>query len=441
MTQMVISGRQDEAVNTNYRTPMRVGLAMFAVLVVGLFGWMGAVPLAGAVIANGSVIVRGKPQLVQHLDGGLVKVIDVRNGDLVRKGDVLVRLDEATLVANLDIYRNRLREATAKKARLEAERDGRDAVDFGAPLTGQINFGEALSYQERQINLFNARRASRRGEVEKLKEKIEQIKGQIGGLEGLIKAKNEQLKSITSELDGLRDLLSKGIATRTRVLNQERMQSDVTGQLAEHTGELARASNAIRETEVSIIQVDRQFKETILSELTDVSTQIEDLTQQISATQRQLDRVEIKAPVTGIVHELNVNTIGGTVPPNATLMQVIATEGGLDIEVSVDPHAIDQVAIDQDAVLRFPAFNQRTTPELNGKVERISPSSVTDEKSGMSFYRVKISLADSERARLGDLRLVPGMPVEVFIRTSERTTLSYLLKPLTDNFTRALRER
>ncbi len=239
----------------------------------------------------------------------------------------------------------------------------------------------------------------------------------------------------------LRSLLAKGIATRTRVLNQERLQSDITGQIAEHTGELARVKNAIRETEVAIIQVDRSFKENVLSEFTETSTQVEDLTQQIGATQRQLDRVEIRAPVTGIIHELGVNTVGGTVPPNGTLMQVIATDGGLDIEVSVEPNAIDQVAIGQDAVLRFPAFNQRTTPELNGRVERISPSSVTDEKTGMSFYRVKIALSDSEAARLGELRLMPGMPVEAFIRTAERTTLSYLMKPLTDNFTRAMRER
>ena len=427
-------------VNVNFRRPMRAGLFILALLVFGGFGWMAAVPLSGAVIASGSVIVRGKPQLVQHLDGGLVKEIGVHNGDLVRKGDVLVRLDEATLVANIDIYRNRLSEALAKKARLEAERDGRDQISFETGIAGRFNLGDQTSYHQRQINLFKARRASRTGEVEKLHEKIGQFKSQIEGLEGLIKAKKDQLASLTEELEGLRDLFSKGIATRTRVLNQERMQSDITGQIAEHTGELARVKNAIRETEVAIIQVDRSFKEGVLTDLTETSTQVEDLTQQIGATQRQLDRVEIRAPVTGIVHELNVNTVGGTVPPNATLMQVIATEGGLDIEVSVEPNSIDQVAIGQEAVLRFPAFNQRTTPELNGSVERISPSSVTDEKTGMSFYRVKIALSNDERARLGDLKLMPGMPVEAFIRTAERTTLSYLLKPLTDNLNRAMRE-
>lgn len=308
-------------------------------------------------------------------------------------------------------------------------------------IADKYNLGDRASYRRRQTNIFEARRASRTGEVEKLHEKIGQFESQIEGLEGLIKAKKDQLRSITEELDVLRSLLAKGIATRTRVLNQERLQSDITGQIAEHTGELARVKNAIRETEVAIIQVDRSFRENVLSEFTETSTQVEDLTQQIGATQRQLDRVEIRAPVTGIIHELGVNTVGGTVPPNGTLMQVIATDGGLDIEVSVEPNAIDQVAIGQDAVLRFPAFNQRTTPELNGRVERISPSSVTDEKTGMSFYRVRIALSDSEAARLGDLQLMPGMPVEAFIRTAERTPLSYLLKPLTDNFNRAMRER
>ncbi len=435
------AGASAPTVNTNFARPMRVGLAILALLVFGGFGWMAAVPLSGAVIANGSILVRAKPQLVQHLDGGLVKAIEVHNGDLVKKGDVLVRLDEATLVANIDIYRNRLNEAVAKKSRLEAERDGLKTITFDDAIADKYNLGDRASYRQRQTNIFEARRASRTGEVEKLHEKIGQFESQIEGLEGLIQAKKDQFRSITEELDVLRTLLSKGIATRTRVLNQERLQSDITGQIAEHTGELARVKNAIRETEVAIIQVDRSFRENVLSEFTETSTQVEDLTQQIGATQRQLDRVEIRAPVTGIIHELGVNTVGGTVPPNGTLMQVIATDGGLDIEVSVEPNAIDQVAIGQDAVLRFPAFNQRTTPELNGTVERISPSSVTDEKTGMSFYRVKISLSDSEMARLGDLHLMPGMPVEAFIRTAERTTLSYLMKPLTDNFNRAMRER
>jgi HlyD family secretion protein len=419
------------------KQPLRAAFLVFIILAGGLLSWMVTVPLSAAVIASGYVVVRGKPQLVQHLDGGIVKAIEVRNGDEVRKGDVVVRLDEATLKANLDIYLNRLREAITKRARLEAERDGLESIAFDL---GAFDLGDVTVHMQRQESIFRARMASRAGEVEKLKEKIGQYDNQTDGLEGLIGAKTEQLNTIKIELDSLNELLEKGIATKTRVYNQERMKSDLTGQLVEHIAELARISNAGRETEVSIIQIDRAFKEKVLSELSETATQAEDLTQQISATRKQLERIEIRAPASGIVHELSVNTVGGTVSPNGTLMQIIATDEGVDVEVSIDPNTIDQVALGQGAALRFPAFNQSTTPEIMSAVERISPSSVTDERTGLSFYRVILSVTPEELGRLQGVRLIPGMPVEAYIRTGERTMASFLMKPLIDHLNRAMRE-
>jgi HlyD family secretion protein len=413
---------------------------MFIILAGGLLSWMLTVPLSAAVIASGYVVVRGKPQLVQHLDGGIVKAIEVRNGDEVRKGDVLVRLDEATLKANLDIYLNRLREALTKCARLEAERDDFERIAFDLDAFQSFDLGDVTVHMQRQESIFRARKASRAGEVEKLREKIGQFENQTDGLEGLIGAKTEQLNTIKLELDSLNELLEKGIATKTRVYNQERMKSDLIGQIVEHIAELARISNAIRETEVSIIQIDRAFKEKVLSELSETATQAEDLTQQISATRKQLERVEIRAPASGIVHELSVNTVGGTVLPNGTLMQIIASDEGVDVEVSIDPNTIDQVALGQGAALRFPAFNQSTTPEIMSAVERISPSSVIDERTGLSFYRVILSVAPEELGRLQGVRLVPGMPVEAYVRTGERTMASFLMKPLIDHLNRAMRE-
>jgi len=424
-------------VNVDIKQPLRAAFLVFIILAGGLLSWMVTVPLSAAVIASGYVVVRGKPQLVQHLDGGIVKAIEVRNGDEVRRGDVVVRLDEATLKANLDIYLNRLREAITKRARLEAERDGLESIAFDL---GAFDLGDVTVHMQRQESIFRARMASRAGEVEKLKEKIGQYDNQTDGLEGLIGAKTEQLNTIKIELDSLNELLEKGIATKTRVYNQERMKSDLTGQLVEHIAELARISNAVRETEVSIIQIDRAFKEKVLSELSETATQAEDLTQQISATRKQLERIEIRAPASGIVHELSVNTVGGTVSPNGTLMQIIATDEGVDVEVSIDPNTIDQVALGQGAALRFPAFNQSTTPEIMSAVERISPSSVTDERTGLSFYRVILSVTPEELGRLQGVRLIPGMPVEAYIRTGERTMASFLMKPLIDHLNRAMRE-
>lgn len=435
-----MSSSQRQPVNVDFKAPLRSSFVVFVILAGGLLSWMLTIPLSGAVIASGVVVVRGRPQLVQHLDGGIVKAIEVRNGDLVRKGDVLVRLDESTLKANLDIYLNRLRETLTKRARLEAERDDRESISFDLESFQSFAVGDVTVHMQRQENIFRARKASRAGEVEKLKEKIGQFENQTDGLEGLIGAKTEQLNTIKLELDSLNELLEKGIATKTRVYNQERMKADLTGQIVEHFAELARISNAIRETEISIIQVDRAFKEKVLSELSDTATQAEDLTQQISATRTQLERVEIRAPASGIVHELSVNTVGGTVLPNGTLMQIIASDKGVDVEVNIEPNTIDQIAFGQTATLRFPAFNQSITPEIMSAVERISPSTVIDERTGLSFYRVVLAIAPEELARLHGVRLIPGMPVEAYVRTGDRTMASFLMKPLIDHFERAVRE-
>lgn len=427
--------------NTDFRTPSRFGLFVLVLLVFGLFGWMAWAPLASAVIANGTIIVRGKPQLVQHLDGGIVKSILVRNGDVVRKGDPLVRLDETTLLANLEIYRNRMREAIARRSRLEAERDDRPEITFDTSQAKSYGLGEETTHHEGQRRLFDARRATRHGQVSQLTEKIGQFKSQIDGVKGLIEAKSTQLGLVSKELVGIQELLSKGIATQTRVMAQERLKADLVGQLAEHNAELGRIQNAIREADVGISQVDRQFKESILTDLRDATNQADELGQQIHATARQLERIEVRAPVNGVVHELQVNTIGGIIPPHSTLMQVIATDEGVEVEVTAEAQWIDQLAFGQQAIVRFPALNQATTPELIGTIEKISPSSVVDEKSGMAFYRLGIGVTAEELGRLGGVRLIPGMPVEAFVQTKERTALNYLLKPVMDNINRAMRER
>jgi HlyD family secretion protein len=427
--------------DTNFRTTMRIGLALFAVLAVVVFGWLAISPLASAVIAPGTAMVRGRPQLVQHLDGGIVHNIAVRNGDVVRRGDLLVQLDDTLLLANLEIYRNRLREANVRKARLESERDGLSEIAFDDRLVAQLALGEDWLQKEGQRKLFSARRISRAGQVEQLREKIAQAGNQIAGVEGLVAARREQLGSIDQELKGLRELLEKGIASTTRVLTQERSRAELMGQIAEHNAELARIRNTIRETEISILQVHRQFQESVLTELRDATTQVEDMAQQITATTKQLERVEIRAPSQGMVHELAINTIGGVIPPGATLMQLVPLDEGVEIEVNVETQAIDQLRIGQEAVVRFPAFNQATTPHVFGKVARISPTSVVDEKTGMAFYRIGIDLEQAEIARLGSVRLLPGMPAEAHLTLEARTALSYLLKPLNDHLWRAMRER
>jgi HlyD family secretion protein len=434
-------GGAPQGIDTNFRRPMRAGLVAFVILAGVLGGWFGFAPMASAVIAEGTVVVRGRPQLVQHLDGGIVKQIHVRDGDQVRKGDILVRLDETLLLANLEIYRNRLREAVSGKARLEAERDDLSEIPFDDAFATRFGLGNEELHRTGQRELFLARRVARDGHVEQLREKIDQSRNQITGAEGLISALGEQLSFTESELSGVRELYAQGHAPLSRVLGLDRAGAELSGQLAEKRAELARIGNAIEETEIAILQVQRQFKEAVLTELRQASTQVEDMVQQIIATMEQLERIEIRAPASGMVHEMATHTIGGVIPPGGTLMQLISTEEGIDIEVNVESQSIDQLHIGQQAVIRFPAFNQNTTPELYGIVSRISPTSVVDERTGAAFYRFGIDVTPEEIARLGERRLLPGMPAEAHLRLPERTALSYLMKPLTDHWRRAMQER
>ncbi|MDN5850172.1 MAG: HlyD family type I secretion periplasmic adaptor subunit [Nitrococcus sp.] len=431
---------KDGKPRTGYRRFLAAGIAGFFILFGCVFSWMAFASISGAVIASGTVIVRGKPKLVQHLDGGIVKEILVENGDLVKAGDVLVRLDETLLVANLEIYRNRLREALARKARLETERDGADKIIFDDAMLRLAGISDGPGNRRGQERLFDARRTSRLGQIAQLREKINQFHNQIAGVSGLMKSRKEQLGYVLKELAGIRTLQEQGLAPETRVLEQEARRADLEGQLSQNQADLARIENSIRETEISILQIDREFQEKVLSELRDVSTQADDLVQQILATTKQLERIDIKAPVTGLVHELNVDTVGGVVPPGGTLMQLIPAGKTLDLEVKVDPRSIDQLHLGQMAMIRFPAFNQRTTPEVFGHIEEISASSVIDEKTGVAFYRADISVPPAEITKLGKLTLVPGMPAEAFIQTSPRTVLSFIMKPLKDSVMHVFRE-
>ena len=425
---------------TNYLKPIFTGLLTATILIGGLFGWMAHAGIAGAVVASGSVIVRGKPKLVQHLDGGIVSKIYVKNGDRVNAGDILVELDETLLLANFEVYKNRLREAIARKARLEAERDGTKIISFDNKLIQLLNLGDVSKYRKGQIALFDTRRKARFGQIEQQNEKVEQFKNQIVGINALMKSKQEQLDLMQQELESIEKLVRHGTAPRNGALAQQRAVADMDGQLAEHSAELARIKNSIREIEINILQIERTFQEQVLSELREAASEVDDLKQQILATQKQIERVNIKAPVSGIVHELNVFTIGGVVPPGGTLMQIIAVEEGVEIEVNVEPQSIDQLYPGQQSTVRFPAFNQRTTPELVGKVDIISPSSIVDEKAGFSYYRVGITISPQELMRLNGLALVPGMPAEAFMKTEERTVLTYLFKPMSDQFKKAFRE-
>lgn len=427
------------SLRTSLRWPMLVGtLAACALLAVGV-GWAGLTRISGAVIAPGAVEVAGKPKSVQHLDGGIVESILVSDGQSVGRGDVLVRLDATLLQANLDIYKTRLSEANAMRARLAAEQSGAQEITFAAP-DPLVEGAQTALHRTGQTKIFEARRELERGRQAQLAEKIRQFRNQITGVDALIEAKQRQGALLEEELASVIQLSEKGLVRASQLLGLQRQQADLLGQIAEHRSELARIENSIRDTEIEILQGQRQLKEEVVTQLRDVTTQIHELRQQTISTVKQLERINIRAPVSGRVHEMQFTTIGGVVPAGATILQIVARDEGLSFSTRIDPAAVDQVYVGQEARLRFSAFNQRTTPELTGHVADISPTSVEDEATGMSFFRVRLNVPQEQLARLGTLKLVPGMPVEAYLKTTDRTVLSYLIKPLSDQIAQAFRE-
>ena len=293
---------------------------------------------------------------------------------------------------------------------------------------------------EQQRILMRARAQTRDGEISQFNDKIAQTKNQIAGTRGLREQKLLQIKVYEKEQDLVTQLIQRNIVAKNQLLTFERAVSDLRGQIAEQDAEEARLENAISETKAASAQVDKQLRERNITELEEVEAKIDEMKQQISATDLQLQRTSIRSPIDGVIHELAMHTIGGVVQPGQAIMQIIPVGGDLEIEVNADTHSVDEISLDRKAIVRFPAFHQRTTPEIFGKVTQISPSSVVDERTGASFYRVRVSIPASEKVKLGDQELIPGMPVEAVMPTQNRTVLSYLLKPLVDQMEHSMRE-
>lgn len=424
---------------TGLRLPGILGVLATVLLLGGGVYWSYVTEISGAVIALGSVEVEGRPKSVQHLDGGIIEKLNVSDGEFVEQGDVLVRLDDTSLLANLTIYRTRLSEATALRDRLLAEQRDAEAILFEMrdPLIGDMDHS---LHQSGQQEIFDARRELEAGRREQLAEKILQFQNQTTGVEGLIDAKNQQLALVHQELSAMQQLTDQGLARASQLIALQRSQADLLGQIAEHNSELARIQNSIRDTELELLQGQRQVKEEVVTQLRETVTSIHEMRQQIQTTQKQLDRVAVRAPNGGRVHEMQFTTIGGVIPPGGTILQIIPLDEGIGLRTRIDPSSVDQIFVGQTAKVRFPAFNQRSTPELTGQVRDVSATTSIDEVTGQSFYWVEVGVAEDELARLGDLVLIPGMPVEAYLTTTDRTVLSYLTKPLMDQINQAFRE-
>jgi HlyD family secretion protein len=418
------------------------GLAVVLVLAGGFGGWASTVQISGALIAPGAVVVDSNVKKVQHPTGGVVGEVRVRDGDTVKAGDVVVRLDDTVTKASLAIVVKTLNGLYARAARLEAEQRGDSSLTFPPQLTDRASDPDVQNVMVSETKLFEVRVYGRAGQKAQLRERVSQLNEEIGGLSAQEKAKDQEIALIEKELVGVRSLYEQRLVQLTRLTTLERDAARLNGERAQYIASRAQAKGKIVETELQIIQVDKDMVSEVSKDLRETNDKIGEFVERKVTAEDQLRRVDIRAPQDGMVLQSTVHTVGGVITAGDAMMMIVPQADDLSVEAKVDPKDIDKLQIGQKTLMRLSAFNQRTTPELNGLVTRVSADVTTDQRTGQSYYTIRVSLPPSEVARLGDNnKLIPGMPVEAFVQTGDRTMLSYLLKPLNDQLMRSFRER
>lgn len=428
-------------VHTSLTRLNRVAVVSVALFVFGVGGWAWAVNLSGAVIAAGQVVVEGSLRRVQHPTGGVIGQIAVTEGQAVAAGDVLVRLDDTLTRANLGIVRSQIDELAAREARLLAERDGEAQIRFPSDLVlrrAEASVERALAGEER---LIEARIRSRDGQKAQLRERAAQFNEEAQGISVQIATKEREEALIAEELRGVAQLFKQNLTSMQRYTGLQRDQTRVSGERGQLLTERARVRGKISEVELQILQLDQDMRTQVLGDLRDTQGKLGELRERRIAAEDQLARVEMRAPISGLVHQLTVFTVGGVISPGETLMSIVPHDEALVADVRVLPTDIDQLAAGQEAIVRVLAGNQRTIPDLRGRVVRIGADLTREQQTGMTYFTARIALPDSEIRQLQELKLVPGMPIQAFIKTQDRSALDYLLRPLVEQAGRAFRER
>jgi HlyD family secretion protein len=416
------------------------GSIIVGVLLFGLGGWAATAEIGSAIIAPGAVVVDSNVKKIQHPTGGIVGQIYVHDGDHVRAGEILLRLDATVSRANLAIISKALNEFYARRARLSAERDGTDTLAVPAELAAKLDDPDVNAARDGERNLFALRRRARLGQKDQLQQRISQLNEQIVGLNAQRDANDKQIALLEQELQGVRDLWQKKLVPLSRVTTLERDEAALQGAHGQLVAAGAEAKGKIAELELQILQIEQDFSSDVAKQLRETDSKIGEYTERKVAAEDQLKRIEIRAPQDGTVFQSTANTVGGVISAGDPIMLIVPETDQLMVEVKIDPKDIEQIKLSQAVVLRFSAFNMRTTPEINGTVIRIAADTSTDPRTGQNYYLVRIAMSDAEVKRLGGLKLTPGMPLEAFIQTGERTMLSYLIKPLRDQLVRSFRQ-
>ncbi len=421
---------------TELKTALRVLIA--SVVVAGI--WATMVPISGAVVLPGTLVVESHVKKIQHPTGGVLAEIDVEDGTHVNTGTLLARLDQTQLQANQQIVADQLDQIRARIARLLSERDGLADVQTPPQLARRIRDPSVGRLMASEISLFTARSTARQSQKELHENNIHQFEEQIRGFDAEIKSKSSQLDLIATELTGVQELYAKGLVPLTRMTTLQRDAARLDGERAQLTATIAETKAKIGQARLQIVKIDQDFRSEVMKDLRESQDKEAELNEKNVAAKDQLDRVEIRAPTSGVIHQLAVHTIGGVVRPGDVIMEVVPDKDDLEIEGHLPPNAIDQVKHGQQAYLRFTAFDRQTTPQVAGSLSYVSADLSHDEQNHASFYTVRINLPDEQRRRIKGVTLVSGMPVEIFLKTKSRTMLSYLFKPITDQFGRMFNE-
>lgn len=425
----------------SFERELRTGLR--ALLVIGLLagGWMVLVPLAGAVVVPGNLVVQSNVKTIQHPTGGVVAEIPVHNGMRVRTGDLLLRLDATQAKASLQVVSKQLDEARARLARLVAERDGLPRPVVPTELSARLDENNIKTLLASEASLFRARATARDSQKDLLQSRVSQLGEEIGGLEAQVASKARQIELITGELGGVQELYDKHLVPLTRLTTLQRESARIEGERGQLVSAIAETKAKVGEAQLQIVKLDQDFRADVVKELGETQGKEAELSERAVAARDVLERIELRSPTSGVIHQLATHTLGGVIRAGDAVMEVVPDSDDLQIEARLQPNDIDQVRAGQLAYVRFSAFNQRTTPQLNGQVSYVSPDISHDQQTNAAYFTVRVMLPDEERRRLAGLQLVSGMPAEVFMQTGSRTMFSYLFKPIFDQLQRAFVER
>lgn len=425
----------------SYESQLRTGLRILLLATVLGGGWLALVPLAGAVVVPGNLVVQSNVKTIQHPAGGVVAEIKATNGARVAAGDLLLRLDATQAQTSLQIVTKQLDELRARIARLTAERDGLGQPEVPAALKARSGEDNVRGLLASELSLFRARSEGRKSQKDLLHSRIGQLNQEISGLEAQVDSKAKQLQLIAGELVGVQDLYDKRLVPLTRLTTLQRETARIEGERGQLVSAIAETRSKVGEAQLQIARIDQDFRTEVVKELGETQGKENELIERGVAARDLLERIEMRAPTSGVVHKLSAHTIGGVIRPGDVIMEIVPDTDDLLVEARLQPQDIDQVRPGQTAFVRFSAFNQRVTPQLTGTVSLVSADTTRDPQTSASFFTVRVVLPDDERRRLGGLQLVPGMPAEVFMQTGSRTMMSYLLKPITEQMNRAFVER